>query len=152
MKTAGSSSLWKFSCCTTSYFSTVKSLICSATFVKKKQVSFKAFSLVKTEANDSTDNVQLRRLIERFSAGRLPPKLLPISVGFPLRKILTLAHQIKLCVHSFFLYYRFVPKCNRAQQSLICQFLRFPFFFSALFAAPWFVEIQKFLYHGNVTQ
>ena len=37
---------------------------------KKKQLSFRAFSLVKTEANDSTrtDNVQLRSLIERFSA------------------------------------------------------------------------------------
>lgn len=47
---------------------------------------------------------------------------------FPLRKILNLAHQIKLCVHSFFLKYRFVPKCNHAKESLTCQFLRFFFF------------------------
>ena len=27
----------------------------------------------------------------------------------------------------------------------------FSFFFSVVFAGPWFVEMQKFCYHGNVT-
>ena len=43
----------EFSCCMTSSLSTVNSFICSAIF-SRTQFSFRAFSLVKTEANDST--------------------------------------------------------------------------------------------------
>ena len=44
--------------------------------------------------------------------------------------------------------YRFVPECNQVQKVKHVNF----FAFSAIFAGPWFVEIQKFFfYHGNVT-
>ena len=43
--------------------------------------------------------------------------------------------------------YGFVPECNHAQRSHACQFVPF---FSATFAVPRIVEIQKFCYHGNV--
>ena len=52
----GPAALWmfnEFSCCTTSSFPTVNSFICSAIF-SRTQFSFRASSLVKTEANDST--------------------------------------------------------------------------------------------------
>ena len=42
----------------------------------------------------------------------------------------------------------FVPQRNRGQESHKCKLFRF---FSAIFAEPRFVEIQKFCYHGNVT-
>ena len=42
---------------------------------------------------------------------------------------------------------RAVPECNHTQESRKCQVFLFP----AIFAGSWFVEIQKFDYHGNVT-
>ena len=42
--------------------------------------------------------------------------------------------------------YRFVPESNHAQRSHTCQFLSF----SATFAVPRIVEIQKFCYHGTL--
>ena len=84
-------------------------------------------------------------------------QLFPISVGFPLRKILNLAHQIKLCVHSFFLKYRFAPKCSHAQESLTCQFLRFHFYlclicrtmvcWDAEILIPWQRDVISSLFH-----
>ena len=43
--------------------------------------------------------------------------------------------------------YRFFLECSQAQESHTFQSFRF----SAIFAAPRFVEIQKFCYYGNVT-
>ena len=48
--------------------------------------------------------------------------------------------------------YSFVPVCNNAQESHKKGYITiFSFFFSVIFAAPWFVEIQKVCYHDNVT-
>ena len=44
--------------------------------------------------------------------------------------------------------YRFVAECNHTRESRACQVFSF---FTAIFARPWFVEIQKFCYHGNAT-
>ena len=48
--------------------------------------------------------------------------------------------------------YSFVV-CNQAQESHTKEYITiFPFFFfSVIFATPWFVEIQKVCYHDNVT-
>ena len=45
--------------------------------------------------------------------------------------------------------YHFVPGCNHAQESPV-NFPIFFVFFTAIFAGPWFVEIQEFCYHGNM--
>ena len=44
--------------------------------------------------------------------------------------------------------HRFVAECNHTQESRACQVF---LFFNAIFVRPWFVEIQKFCYHGNAT-
>ena len=43
--------------------------------------------------------------------------------------------------------YRFVSKCNHAQESHTVMSI----FFSAIFEGSLFVEIWRFCYHGNVT-
>ena len=45
--------------------------------------------------------------------------------------------------------YRFVPKCNDAQESHPRHF--FCFVFSDILARPLFADIQKFCYHNNMT-
>ena len=45
--------------------------------------------------------------------------------------------------------YHFVPGCTHAQESPVNFFIFFVFF-TAIFAGPWFVEIQEFCYHGNM--
>ena len=44
--------------------------------------------------------------------------------------------------------YRLVPECNQVRECHACQF--FCFLSLYIFAAPQFVEIQKFCHHGNV--
>ena len=39
----------------------------------------------------------------------------------------------------------FVPECNHAQELVLV------LFFLAMFAGPWFVGIQKFFHHANMT-
>ena len=86
-----------------------------------------------------------REPIERGSERSTLPWVVPWVA-----RILDLDNLSAICIVERWgksMDYRFVSKCNHAQESHTIMSI----LFSAIFAGPLFVEIPTFCYHGKVT-